>query len=240
MAGEGPEAKAPGPWFLRAPFESLRLGCYTRRMAKDPTNRAAERFNEVCTIRIELLESAPPIWRRVDVPTSVTLKLLHEIVQIVMDWQNYHLWEFTVGARRYGIPSDEDYGDTPLFDGANIRLRDVLRRKVAVLDYTYDFGDNWELRLTATDVRQREPNVSYPRYIDGERNGPPEDCGGIYGFYDKLEARRDRRHPDHRDVSRWLGNYDAAKIDTFRMRHFLAQIAKRRKAGRARWDTEKA
>ena len=64
---------------------------------------------------------------------------------------------------------------------SKVRLRDVLQPRKTVLDYTYDFGDQWEHRLTVTDVRAGEPGGSYPRYIGGERNGPPEDCGGISG-----------------------------------------------------------
>lgn len=209
-------------------------------MAKTPVRSSAERFNEVCTIRFELRDSEPPIWRLVEVPTSITLRVLHDVVQAVMNWRDYHLWEFTIGDERYGIPSDEDFGDTPLTDGENVRLRDVLRQPEMEIDYTYDFGDNWNIRLVATDIRQGEAGVSYPHYVGGERNGPPEDCGGIYGFYDKLEIRRDRRHRDHKDISRWLGDYDPVKIDTFRIRYFLGQIAKRRKAGRASWATREA
>lgn len=48
-----------------------------------------------------------------------------------------------------------------------------------MLDYTYDFGDSWEHRLTVTDVRPGEPDTAYPRYVAGERAAPPEDCDGI-------------------------------------------------------------
>jgi hypothetical protein len=47
------------------------------------------------------------------------------------------------------------------------------------------------------------PAVGYPRYIGGERNGPPEDCGGILGFHDLLEALADPIHPDHADATEW-------------------------------------
>ena len=174
--------------------------------AKEPTQSASERFNEVCTVRIELRNSEPLIWRQLEVPTSVTLKLLHDIVGIVMNWQDYHLWAFTIGGRRYNMPSEEDYRDMPLFDGANIHLRDVLRRGAIERDYTYDFGDNWKLRLLATDIRLGEAAVSYPRYIGRERNGPPEDCGGIHGFYRKLEARRGGR-PGRTDLP-WAITHD--------------------------------
>ena len=216
-------------------MEKRPLGCYTDRMAKDPTKSASDRFNEVCTIRIELRDSEPSIWRQVEVPTSITLKVLHDIVQIVMGWADYHLWEFAIGDRRYGPPSDEDWGATPLADAAKVRLRDVLRSPETVIDYHYDFGDDWELLLTATDIRQGEPGGSYPHYVGGERNGPPEDCGGIPGFYEKLEALGDPDHPDHQEVTEWLGDYDPAQVDTFRIRYFLGGIANRRQAGREAW-----
>jgi hypothetical protein len=182
---------------------------------------------------------APPIWRQVEVPTSVTLKVLHDIVQAVMDWRDYHLWAFTIGDRRYGLPSDEDFGATPLANAAKVRLRDVLRQTETEIDGTCDFGDNWNLPLVATDIRQEEPGVSYPHYVGGERNGPPEDCGGIYGFYDKLEARRNRRYPHHKEVSAWLGNYDPAKVNTRPIRYLLGVIATRRQAGREAWIKRK-
>jgi hypothetical protein len=84
-----------------------------------------------------------------------------------------------------------------------VRLRDVLKPGKTVIDYTYDFGDNWEHRLTVNDVRAGEPGVSYPRYIGGERNGPPEDCGGIPGFYEWLEAIADPTHEGHAEAKEW-------------------------------------
>src|ERR1700731_112856 len=151
-------------------------------------NAASESFNEVATVRIELRHTDPLIWRQVEVPTSITLKVLHDIIQAVMGWFDYHLWEFRIGKQRYGLPMDDDWGTEPRIAAGKVRLRDVLKPRKTVIDYTYDFGDRWEHLLTVTDVRTGQPGVSYPRYIDGERNGPPEDCGGIPGFYELLEA----------------------------------------------------
>src|SRR5262249_30246227 len=143
---------------------------------------AQDSINEIATIRIELRHTEPVIWRQVEVPTSVTLKVLHDIVQIVMVWFDYHFWEFTIGGRKDCPPMDDDWDTQPRREAGKVRLRDVLRSRETVIDYLYDFGDSWELRLTATDVRAGEPGLSYPRYVGGERNAPPEDCGGIPGF----------------------------------------------------------
>lgn len=65
---------------------------------KAPANDlpAADSFNQICTVRIQLLYTDPPIWREVQVPTSITLKVLHDIVQITMGWLDQHLWEFRI------------------------------------------------------------------------------------------------------------------------------------------------
>ena len=137
-------------------------------------NTASDSVNEIATVRIELRHTDPLIWRQVEVPTSIALKVLHDIIQAVMGWFDYHLWEFTIGKQKYGLPMDEDWGSRQRLMAGKVRLRDVLQRRKTVFDYTYDFGDQWEHRLAVTDVRAGELGVAYPRYIGGERNGPPE------------------------------------------------------------------
>ena len=105
------------------------------------------------------------IWRQVEVPTSITLKVLHRIIQTAMGWFDYHLWEFTIDKRRYGLPTDEDWGTEPRIDAAKVRLRDVLRLRTTTIDYLYDFGDCWDHQLAVTNIRAGDPDLSYPRYI---------------------------------------------------------------------------
>src|SRR3546814_8856657 len=79
-------------------------------------------------------------------------------------------------------------------------LDSLLKPRTTTVGYVYDFGDNWELRLTLTNRRISAPNTAYPRYIGGERNAPPEDCGGVPGFHQLLDAMSDPGHPDHADM----------------------------------------
>jgi pRiA4b ORF-3-like protein len=116
-------------------------------------NAASDSFNEIATVDIALRHTDPLIWRRVEVPTSITFKVLHDIIQAAIGWFDCHLWEFTIGKQRYGLAMDDDWGTVPCLDASRVRLRDVLRPRKTVIDYTYDFGDCWEHRLTATDVR---------------------------------------------------------------------------------------
>jgi hypothetical protein len=114
-------------------------------MSSTAKHSAPESFKQIATIRIELRHTDPVIWRQVEVPTSVTLKVLHDIVQAVMGWFDYHLWGLTIDKRRYGLPMDEDWGTTPPIEATKVRFRDILKPRKTIIDYLYDFGDSWEL-----------------------------------------------------------------------------------------------
>ena len=201
---------------------------------------ATDSFNEIATVRIELRDTNPLIWREVEVPTSVTLRVLHDIIQAVMGWFDYHLWEFTIAKQRYGLPMDEDWGTERRIHAAKVRLRDVLKPRKTTIDYLYDFGDAWEHRLTVTGIRQGQPGVAYPRYIGGEWNAPPEDCGGLPGFYETLDAIADPDHPNHAEAREWLDEYDPKEIDEPAINAALSRIASRRNAAAARLAKKKS
>lgn len=201
---------------------------------------ATDSVNEIATLRIELSGSDPLIWRQLEIPTSITLKVLHDIVQVAMGWFDYHLWEFTIDKRRYGLPMDEDWGTEPRLEAAKVRLRDVLQPRRTTIDYLYDFGDSWEHRLIITGIRQGAPDLSYPRYVAGEWNGPPEDCGGIPGFYDMLAVLADPDDPNHAEITEWLDGYDPREIDELPLKVALGRIANRRNAAKARVAKKKA
>jgi Plasmid pRiA4b ORF-3-like protein len=90
-----------------------------------------------------------------------------------------------------------------------------------------------------TDVRTGTPGVSYPRYIGGERNGPPEDCGGIPGFYELLEAIADPNHPSHAHLKEWADDYDPDAFDELPIKYALGRIANRRDAAKMRLANKK-
>ena len=85
-----------------------------------------------------------------------------------------------------------------------------------------------------TNVRAGDPEIAYPRYIGGERAGPPEDCGGIPGFYELLRARADPNHPDHAEATQYLDHYDPDLIDHLPIKSALGRIAARRNAAKTR------
>ena len=141
----------------------------------------------------------------------------------------------TPWSRRWREPSaGSACWKAPRKPASRTRLRDVIGPGITPIDYTYDFGDNWEHELVISDVRRGDPGKAYPRYIGGERDCPPEDCGGIPGFYEMLEARADPTHPDHAEISEWLDEYDPDELDVFPIEVALGRIAARRNAAAKR------
>lgn len=41
--------------------------------------------------------------------------------------------------------------------------------------------------------------------ISGKRACPPEDCGGVWGYYEMLEALGDPDHEEHDEMKEWIG-----------------------------------
>lgn len=187
---------------------------------------------KIARVRISLRHIAPEIWRRVEVPLGMSLKGLHDVIQAVMGWQDYHLHEFQIGDRLYGIPDPpEDYGRR-IRHSKLAKLEKVVARGVTRFGYLYDFGDGWEHEVEIEAIAAADPALRYPRYLDGARRGPPEDVGGPFGYEDFVKAMASRRHPDHRRMMDWYGRpFDPEKIDLDMLNARLEEIADRRYAG---------
>jgi hypothetical protein len=120
------------------------------------------------------------IWRRVQVPASMTLRELHGVLQVAMGWEGVHLFQFMLRARRLG--SLELAARSP-----DVRLSELRLRVGARFRYEYDLNGPWEHELRLESQHEADPQRSYPICLDGDGSCPPEDCGGVPGFL----ARRD-------------------------------------------------
>src|SRR5213075_1496372 len=142
---------------------------------------------EIYQIKVTLLRTAPPIWRRLLVPSDITLADLHDLLQLAMGWTDSHLHEFLFRGKRYGSTNPE-VGVTEAIDERKVRLNQLLSRVGAKIVYTYDFGDGWEHGIVLEKGLPVEPNMAYPLFSGGRGACPPEDCGGLGGFYNFLKG----------------------------------------------------
>jgi hypothetical protein len=157
-------------------------------------------------LKVTLLGTNPPVWRRLVVPANMTLAQLHDVLQSAMGWEDSHMHEFSVGHRRFGRPNPEDrlMGMPSVENERMVDLSSVLGRVGAKAIYTYDFGDSWEHGIVLEKRLPADPNMMYPVCVDGQLACPPEDCGGIPGFYDLVEALSDPSHKRHEEMLDWI------------------------------------
>jgi hypothetical protein len=134
-----------------------------------------------------------------------------------MGWDDYHLHQFTIGRVEYGT-ADNEWGLEEIEDERKVRLDQVATVKSKFL-YVYDFGDDWNHQIVVEKVLPPQSGVRYPSCVAGERNCPPEDCGGMWGFYDMLEKIADPKHPEHEETVEWLG--DPFDPETLRARRTM-------------------
>ncbi len=170
-------------------------------------------ISDVYQLRVAIKGISPPIWRKLLVGSSTTLHDLHLIIQAAFGWYNYHLYEFNIGSERYANPEqmDDEFPDD--IDSRETKLAQLALREGSKFSYTYDYGDNWEHSILVQKVLPYDQSMSLPSCIGGKRNGPPEDCGGAYGYQNMLKVVSDPDDPEHESTMEWLGEYDPEGFD---------------------------
>ena len=183
--------------------------------------------DDIAILRIELEDIEPLIWRRVAVHTSMNLKAVHSVIQAVMGWLDSHLWEFTANGRKYSmlVPNDADWNER-IKDVAKTKLSALLTIGVREISYVYDMGDNWQHRIIVEKLKAAEPGALYQRFLGGERRCPPEDCGGIPGYYEFLDNIASKQNKKRNAALEWYGApYDPNEIDEQQIVATLNRIA---------------
>ncbi|QDV36967.1 plasmid pRiA4b ORF-3 family protein [Tautonia plasticadhaerens] len=175
-----------------------------------PKSQAAKAAGSVYQLKVTLKDIRPPVWRRLLVP-DCSLSMLHEVIQVAMGWENYHLYDFEVGGEHYTDP--RGMADLDMEDASRARLGQVAPEAKAKLRYTYDFGDNWQHEVLVEKVVSPEEGMTYPACIDGKRACPPEDLGGPWGYMEFAEAIRDPEHEQHEEFLEWRGEFDPEAFD---------------------------
>ncbi len=131
----------------------------------------------ICKIVME--DTHPPVWRRVVIPEKITFGELHEVIQIVFDWQEMHLHAFEIPADYICIDNEEDtWGDH--YDEA-VTLIDSFFKNYKWIRYIYDFGDDWRHRINIEKIDEtyQERHVTL---LKAKGDNFMEDSGGIWGY----------------------------------------------------------
>jgi hypothetical protein len=183
---------------------------------------------KVARLRTSLEDWEPEIWRVVEVPMAASLKMVHDVVQAAMGWQDCHLWAFEAAGKRYG-PTDPGWSDEEFASAKKVKLGALIDSGAREWLYTYDMGDDWRHIVKVESVGPSEAGFKYPRFVAGAGRCPPEDVGGLPGFDYFLEAMTDPAHEEHAELLAWYGGpFDPEEFDERAAELRVAAIAKRR------------
>jgi hypothetical protein len=178
------------------------------------TGKKKKADGPVYQLRVILKGIRPPIWRRIQVPGDTSLWKLHKAIQILMGWEDYHLHSFTIGGFRYGIPDPGGIWDTDEKDDRRFKLAEVAPAVKSKIRYMYDFGDDWDMEILVEKLLPPEEGIKYPVCLAGKRAGPPEDCGGVWGYQNLLEIIKAPDHSEYGSMMEWLGDeFDPEAFD---------------------------
>lgn len=151
---------------------------------------------------------SPPIWRRIQVPAIYSFWDLHVALQDAMGWFDYHLHAFHLSKSKrsqveIGIP-DNEIEDPQILPGWEVPITEYFNEPGLTAVYKYDFGDGWEHEILFEGILVKEEEVKYPTCTAGERACPPEDCGGIPGYFSLLDIIKDPNHDEYEEMINWL------------------------------------
>lgn len=168
-----------------------------------------EQIMKAYQLKIMIKNSKPPIWRRVIVPAGLSFCQLELVLNESMGWTGSHLssCEFRGGIYKgaSSVQIEEPFEDSLTTDTLDARstIIDDFFDKVERFYYIYDFGDWWEHQVTIEKVIQDYPH-NYPQVVKMKGDTPPEDCGGIDGYYELLRILDDSKDPMHEEMSDWM------------------------------------
>ena len=197
------------------------------RAAAAAERRAREADVRTYQLKITLMETDPPIWRRLRIPGDTTLARLDRIIQTAMGWTNSHLHTFTAGGVVYAGPSPE--WEIPVRSEGRTHLRQIVSEDGEAFIYEYDLGDSWRHQVLVEAVGFESGNNARPLCLGGERACPPEDCGGVYGYYETLAILRDPSHEEYADTKIWIesmtgGPFDPDAFDVAAVNRLLERL----------------
>jgi hypothetical protein len=176
---------------------------------------------EFFQLKVTLKNTKPPIWRRILVTPEIKLDKLHDVLQIVMGWDNSHLHQFETPL---GYIADPTFGLEEAESSRKTTLQSVLSGPRSHIRYEYDFGDGWDHQILLEKVVELDDPV-LALCLGGARACPPEDCGGPWGYANLLEILKDPKHPEREEMSEWIDDeFDAEAFDVEAVNRKLARF----------------
>ena len=164
-------------------------------------------------IKVQLVGSEPPVWRRFQVLNRTPLDQLHDMIQVIMGWDNEQFYQFIIDDVHYGA---EEISDSDARKQAtDFTIGDLIKKGKTSFLYEYDLSDGWEHDVTVEKIRPISAldAQQLPLCLEGENASPPEESGGIFGYYELMSILKDPQHGAYQEMHEQYGDVDPRAFD---------------------------
>jgi hypothetical protein len=200
--------------------------------------KLAEYFGEediiqtkAAVLKVELELGEYQAWRKVIVPLNYTFRELHNILQQLYNWRDYHLHDFFIYSEEKDATKNWNHAEyhkdgykailslamnqenfeynRDQLNFASEDFEQAVENEVKLKDvlparikYIYDYGDNWHHYLETVEIID-DYNKNTPSFLEGEGTAPPEDVGGIGGFSEFMRIISNPDHEEYESMVEW-------------------------------------
>lgn len=160
-------------------------------------------------LHISLTFSDPLIWRRVQVPGSISLATFHHVIQLSMGWSDTHVHQFHVGKISYEPTlGSTAIAETKRYDERNFQLQDLEESMRFMFAYLYDAGDIWEHEIRLEEVVYPSGKSHKPVLLSGEQACPPETISDVHEYQALLTSLENPVGNGRQKLSELAGSSD--------------------------------
>ena len=222
------------PWFNDDLLSKYGYRTITEILISTFSERYGSSVQSAQMVELEVeLDLYTPCKRTLLIPSNLNFYQLHRILQIAFGWDDCHLYQFILKKDRSGRPTKiiqpiDDEAEVFLdMSIKNIESTEITVEEVFALhkkiEYEYDFGDGWMHIIKLKKWIENCENP-YPKCIEAVGESPLENCGGRFGFEEKMEILADPTHPYYREIMAWSGGKCTKPLDLKYINYRIAGV----------------
>ena len=155
----------------------------------DPIDEYEDFENPTGGYLVEIqLYAVTMVWRELKIPNNITFKQLHNLIQKLFNFHNYHMWDFSIPKKIDGETVDLNQPVRTISpdEADKLKISEIFNDSMVVL-YRYDFGDNWEITIIKRDEIEYTSKSAEITNYDGKYS-PMDDIGGPDIFDEIMEC----------------------------------------------------
>jgi len=189
VAGQGSgqaTTESPRSGSLRA-VGSQSLADGARADRRELPAMPATAASSIHVVIVSLHGAEPPSWRRLEVPSTITLDRLHQVLQETFGWHNFGPHSFVTTYGEFGGPvrptSRAAKRAAARHDESGVALAQAAGGRGDGIAYLYGYDDEWMVDILVEQILPATPGVAYPRCTGGQGEDiPGEGYRGVREF----------------------------------------------------------